>query len=527
MAATQAVAKARAALATHLEEEGLLATNGEIVRPVPDHEVSAEVQAKVARLETTTFGRQFTLTEYLRSEGYRRVNGSFATPMTGTDDWWSTARDLQQAIAEAEAALKAEAESSRYYLRSRKLMQTGFRPLIELKTIELEANRRLLEHLAKKELIAFRSRIFRPATDDELYQTRTEGETRRQFQGVFGEADKLVRKGFGKRDELLEFLWKHDKSWRDLKFYVLADTSDPADAEYYEDTDGLLGVVHLAASKLREIEEEQALRIDDDLLIHQTEHRVSGILQLDFGRSYYYNEPVLGLIGSKMEVSIQFGLIGYFMAWIVCVPLGVFKAIKHRSMFDNLSSVAVFIGYAIPGFVLSLLLLSSLAVHIPWLPLGGYKPDNIEELGWWESVGGRIRHMIIPVAGYLVGSFATMTILMKNSLMENLGQDYIRTGFAKGLSEKRVIFVHALRNSLIPITAGIGHALGLLFAGSFLIEKTCNIDGMGFLGYESILSRDYPVIMGLLVFGVLIQLFGNILSDIIWALIDPRIRFGS
>ena len=137
------------------------------------------------------------------------------------------------------------------------------------------------------------------------------------------------------------------------------------------------------------------------------------------------------------------------------------------------------------------------------------------------------KRTFLPVLCYMVGSFATLTVLMKNSLMENLGADYVRTAFAKGLSERRVVFVHALRNSLIPVTAGIGHALGLLFAGSFLIEKTCNIDGMGYLGFQAIVTRDYPIILGLLVFLVLIRLFGNIISDIIWALIDPRIRFGS
>jgi microcin C transport system permease protein len=188
--------------------------------------------------------------------------------------------------------------------------------------------------------------------------------------------------------------------------------------------------------------------------------------------------------------------------------------------------VLVFLGYSIPGFVLAIVLLSTVAVHVSWIPLGGYKPPNIDQLSWFASVWGRIRYMAIPVAGYMVGGFATMTILMKNSLLENLGQDYVRTAFAKGLTERRVIFVHALRNSLIPITAGIGQALGLLFAGSFLIEKACNIPGMGLLGYNAILSRDFPIILGLLVFLVLIRLIGNIISDLIWALIDPRIRFG-
>jgi len=235
---------------------------------------------------------------------------------------------------------------------------------------------------------------------------------------------------------------------------------------------------------------------------------------------------VLTVIGSKMEVSVQLGLTGYLLAWLVCVPLGVIKAIRHRSLFDSTTSAMVFLGYAVPGFVVALVLISTLAVNVDWIPLGGYKPDNIEQLGWLDSVIGRVRHMLIPIIGYTIGSFATMTILMKNSLLENLGQDYVRTAFAKGLSERRVVWVHALRNSLIPITSGVGHALAVLFAGSFLVEKTCNIDGMGLLGYRSILERDYPIMMGLLVFLVLIQLFGNILSDIVWALIDPRIRFG-
>jgi microcin C transport system permease protein len=124
-----------------------------------------------------------------------------------------------------------------------------------------------------------------------------------------------------------------------------------------------------------------------------------------------------------------------------------------------------------------------------------------------------------------MSGFATMTILMKNSLLDNLGADYVRTAFAKGLSETRVIFMHALRNSMIPQCVSIGHAIGLLFAGSFLIEKTCNIPGMGLLGYNSLVERDYPVLMGILVFGVLIRLVGNILSDVILALVDPRVRF--
>ncbi|MFC1679232.1 ABC transporter permease subunit [Elusimicrobiota bacterium] len=254
-----------------------------------------------------------------------------------------------------------------------------------------------------------------------------------------------------------------------------------------------------------------------------------GIVRLDFGQSYVHGEAVLKVIVSKFPISIYFGLIGYFASWIICIPLGVTKAIKHRSAYDTGTSVLVFLGYSIPGFVACLILLVLFGGGTFWdvFPLGGFRsePDIWSQLGFFGKIKDQLHHTAIPVFGYLIGGFATMTILMKNSLLDNLGADYVRTAFAKGLSERRVIFVHAMRNSLIPITAGIGHALGLLFAGSFLIEKTCNIPGMGLLGYNSIIQRDYPVILGTLVFLVLIRLTGNIFSDIAWALIDPRIRF--
>ena len=158
-------------------------------------------------------------------------------------------------------------------------------------------------------------------------------------------------------------------------------------------------------------------------------------------------------------------------------------------------------------------------------PLGGFESANYAELSLWGKVKDRLWHTVLPVIAYMVGSFATLTILMKNSLMENLGQDYVRTAFAKGLSEPRVIFVHAFRNSLIPLCTGLGHAVGILMAGSYLIEKVFNIDGLGYLGYTSVIDRDYAVVMGVLVFNTFLVLLGNILSDVLYVLADPRIRF--
>ena len=251
------------------------------------------------------------------------------------------------------------------------------------------------------------------------------------------------------------------------------------------------------------------------------------VLHLDLGNSYIYQEPVWDVIKSRFPISIFLGLTGFILSYIVCIPLGVAKAVRHGSRFDFFSSVLVFLGYAVPGWALGTALLVLFGGGSFWnlFPLGGFRPDNWEYLSVWGKITGQLYHMALPVFCYMVGAFATETILTKNSLMENLGQDYVRTAFAKGLSERRVIFVHALRNSLIPLVTGLGNAISLILAGSFLIERVFNIDGMGYLGYTAILQRDYPVALGILVISSLLLLIGNILSDIIYALVDPRIRF--
>ena len=251
------------------------------------------------------------------------------------------------------------------------------------------------------------------------------------------------------------------------------------------------------------------------------------VLHFDLGRSYIYQDPVWDVIKARFPISMFLGLTGFFLSYLVCIPLGVFKAIRHGSHFDLLSSLIVFLGYSIPGWALGTALLVLLGGGSFWnvFPLGGFRPADWEYLSFFGKVAAQIHYMFLPVLCYMIESFAALTILMKNSLMENLGQDYIRTAYAKGLSERRVIFVHALRNSLIPIATGLGTEISIILAGSFLVEKVFNIDGMGYLGYTSILQRDYPVALGILVISSLLLLIGNILSDMIYVLVDPRIRF--
>jgi len=284
------------------------------------------------------------------------------------------------------------------------------------------------------------------------------------------------------------------------------------------------GTINIPESALVEMKKYYGF----DLPIHLRYLRwLKNLMSLNLGKSYVYAEPVWDVIISRFPISIYFGLIGFTLTYLVCVPLGIAKAVKNGSTFDFASSVIVFMGYSIPGWALGGLMLVLFGGGSFWdvFPLGGFRSDDFEYLTFPEQVWDQLYHTILPVLAYLVNMFATLTILTKNSVIENLSQDYVKTAFAKGLSEKRVILGHVFRNSMIPITTGLGNALSLVLAGSILIEKVFNIDGMGLLGYKSILNRDYPVTMGILVISSLLMLIGNIISDILYALIDPRIRF--
>ncbi len=249
------------------------------------------------------------------------------------------------------------------------------------------------------------------------------------------------------------------------------------------------------------------------------------IIVFDFGDSYRYNEPVRALIFERLPIAIYYGLVTTILPYLVCIPLGVFKALKNRSFFDNSTSVAIFIGYTIPSFVLGLLLILFFASYLDWFPLQGFTSDEFTEKGLFAKMGDILYHSILPLICYTVGSFATMTVLVKNSLLENLNQDYVRTAYAKGLKRRTVIFKHALRNSLVPLAASFGNNISLVFTGAFLIETIFNINGIGLLGFESVQQRDYPVALGIVFIGGILFLIGNLLSDICLAIVDPRIQF--
>lgn len=249
------------------------------------------------------------------------------------------------------------------------------------------------------------------------------------------------------------------------------------------------------------------------------------VLRGDLGTSTRYYDPVWHMIRERMPISLYFGLLTLILTYGICIPLGIAKAIKHKSYFDNISSVVVFTGYAIPGWVIGVLMLVLFASHWELFPLGGLVSDDFGDLNLMAKVADIARHTVLPLAAYVLGSFAVMTLLMKNTLMDNLASDYVRTAIAKGLPFRKAIFKHAFRNSLIPIATSFGNNISVILSGSFLIESIFNINGMGLLGYESVVERDYPVVLGILVISSLLFMIGNILSDMCVAIVDPRVKF--
>ena len=246
--------------------------------------------------------------------------------------------------------------------------------------------------------------------------------------------------------------------------------------------------------------------------------------------SYEYpNKTAWQLIRSRIPVSVWFGLASFLLTYLICIPLGIAKALKHRQAFDAGSSIVVFVAYAIPSFALAMglkmLLCGTLDGAWDLFPLGGLSSDFDSDPSFWVWFKDRAWHMVLPIACYVAGSFAMLTLLMKNSLLDQISADYVRTVIAKGATRRRAIWCHAFRNALIPIATGLGGIIGLLFAGSIIIESISEIPGMGLLSWNALIGRDYAVFLALLALTASIQLVGNIISDVLYMVIDPRIDF--
>ena len=250
-----------------------------------------------------------------------------------------------------------------------------------------------------------------------------------------------------------------------------------------------------------------------------------GVLQGNLGLSYKYNEPVMGMMMEHLPVSLYFGLLGAFITYVVSVPLGVFKALWHRSWFDSLSSILIFMGYAVPGFALGAVLLVYLGARLEWFPLYGLVSPGFEWMSFKEQIVDLTLHTILPLSCYVVSTFAVTTMMMKNNLMEHLAADYVRTAVSKGVSFRRAVWRHAFRNSFIPIVSTFGSVICTVVGGSILIERVFDIQGFGMLSFQALMDKDYSLIMGTLLLTSVLIIVGNLLSDLLVALVDPRVRF--
>jgi len=280
--------------------------------------------------------------------------------------------------------------------------------------------------------------------------------------------------------------------------------------------------------------EREARREDKEISEIKTNyvHRVvayrtdfAGLLQGDLRRSDTYGDTVWSLMLERVPVALYFGILSTIIIYGACIPLGIAKAIGHRSWFDTFSSVLIFVGYAIPGYALGALMVVFLGARTGWFPIFGMTSENFEELTLIGQVVDIMHHTVLPLICYVISGFAMLTMLMKNSLMDNLSADYVRTAMAKGVSYRKAVIGHAFRNSFIPIATGLGGLITIFVGGSMLIEQVFDIQGFGKLQFQAVMTRDINVVMGTLTVSAFLMLIGNILSDMIVAFVDPRVKF--
>lgn len=253
-------------------------------------------------------------------------------------------------------------------------------------------------------------------------------------------------------------------------------------------------------------------------------------VRFDFGDSFFRNTSVIDLILEKMPVTISLGLWSTLLIYLISIPLGVYKALSHGSRFDILSSFFIVVANAMPSFLLGifLIVIFSGGSFLDWFPLRGLTSPGFEDMSWFEQVKDYFWHLTLPLTAYTIGGFATLTMLTKNSFLDEINKQYVITARAKGLNENQVLYKHVFRNAMLIVIAGFPAAfLSIFITGSLLIEVIFSLDGLGLLGFESILSRDYPVIFGTLFIFTLCGLVIKLISDLVYMFVDPRIDFES
>ncbi len=255
---------------------------------------------------------------------------------------------------------------------------------------------------------------------------------------------------------------------------------------------------------------------------------IKDYVRFDFGDSFFRDRSVVELVKDKMPVSISLGLWTTLLVYLISIPLGIKKAVRDGSTFDVWTSALIIIGYAIPGFLFAIMLIVLFAggSFVDWFPLRGITSDNFSSMSWGAKILDYFWHMALPITAMVIGGFASLTMLTKNSFLDEINKQYVLTAKAKGLSENQVLYGHVFRNAMLIVVAGFPSAfVGILFTGSLLIEVIFSLDGLGLLGFEAAINRDYPVMFGTLFFFTLLGLIMNILGDVMYMVIDPRIDF--
>jgi microcin C transport system permease protein len=251
--------------------------------------------------------------------------------------------------------------------------------------------------------------------------------------------------------------------------------------------------------------------------------------RFELGRSFSHDRPVWQLIKEKLPVSISLGAWTFLLTYLISLPLGIAKAVREGTRFDAATTVLVLTGFAIPGFVLGVFLIVLFAggTFLEWFPLRGLTSDHWAELTWPARIRDYFWHLTLPLTCYVIESFAVVTLLTKNTFIEEMRKQYVLVARAKGLTRQRVLLKHIFRNALIPLVTGLPAAfIGAFFAGSLLIENLFSLDGLGLLSYESVIRRDYPVVLGSLYLFTLIGLVVKLFSDLLYVVVDPRLQFG-
>jgi peptide/nickel transport system permease protein len=296
-------------------------------------------------------------------------------------------------------------------------------------------------------------------------------------------------------------------------------------------------VIHLAPGNPVEVQTEMSLKVSaqakenlkklyglDKPLHIQYFNWLQRFVKLDFGKSFVDGRGVMDKIIERIPITLIINVFSLMLICILAIPIGILSATKQYSLFDKISTVFVFVGFSTPTFWLALLLMIFFGVYMGILPISGIQSIDVSDMGFWERVFDWIKHLILPVGVSAFAGIAGLSRYSRSSMLEVIRQDYIKTARAKGLPESKIILKHALRNALMPIVTILGLSVPGLIGGGVIFETIFAIPGMGQLFYLSTLSRDYPTIMGILVIGAMLTLFGNLIADISYALVDPRVR---